>query len=805
MIMKEVYLIDGTCLIYRSFYALPKLKTSTGIITNAIYGFTTILLKILKEKKPEYMAIFFDFHAPTFRHITFEKYKEKRKPMPDELSGQISKIKEIITCLGIKYYEKEGVEADDLIASSIERLKKNDVIFYIISSDKDILQLLDKNVFIINPADYRIIDEKLVIEKYGFKPEKIVDFIGLAGDTSDNIPGIPGIGEKTAMELLSKFNSIEEIYDNLDKIESEKLREKLEKNKEIAFLSKELSILNKDVLDQITLEDIKIDFPDITRLFEIFSYFEFTKLKKLIKEIYPEVESLEKIEDFIGFSTGEMIKYSEIEKEPEKYRKILEDNEIKKIGFDLKSKIIELANKDIELKNIDFDFSIAKHLTGKVIYNKNLFELKKEYEDLLKSLNMYELFKKVEMPLIDVLVWMEKTGIKVDSNYLKQLNEKFSKELDEIIDKIYSLTEETFNLNSPSQVSEILFNKLKLPVIKKTKNAYATDIYVLKQLSVLHPVPKLLLEYRELFKIKSTYIEGLLNFINEKTGRIHPSYSQISTSTGRLSCSNPNLQNLPVKSQKGGLIRKAFCAEKDNFLLSFDYSQIELRVLAHFSEDPVLIEAFEKNKDIHSETADLILSTDSLFSPLNFTELTKEEKRRIAKTINFGIIYGMSPYGLAQELGISVEESSIFIQKYFEKFKKVKQYIENIIRKAEDNGYVETLLKRRRYIPELKSKNKNEKEFGKRVAINMPIQGTAAEIIKVAMNEIYRKFKEENLKSNLILQIHDELLFEVFPDEENNVIKIVKETMKNVIILKVPLKVDIKRGKNFLEMEEIND
>jgi len=802
--MKEVYLIDGTCLIYRSFYALPKLKTSTGIITNAIYGFTTILLKILKEKKPEYMAIFFDFHAPTFRHITFEKYKEKRKPMPDELSGQISKIKEIITCLGIKYYEKEGVEADDLIASSIERLKKNDVIFYIISSDKDILQLLDKNVFIINPADYRIIDEKLVIEKYGFKPEKIVDFIGLAGDTSDNIPGIPGIGEKTAMELLSKFNSIEEIYDNLEKIESEKLREKLEKNKEIAFLSKELSILNKDVLDQITLEDIKIDFPDITRLFEIFSYFEFTKLKKLIKEIYPEVESLEKIEDFIGFSTGEMIKYSEIEKEPEKYRKILEDNEIKKIGFDLKSKIIELANKDIELKNIDFDFSIAKHLTGKVIYNKNLFELKKEYEDLLKSLNMYELFKKVEMPLIDVLVWMEKTGIKVDSNYLKQLNEKFSKELDEIIDKIYSLTEETFNLNSPSQVSEILFNKLKLPVIKKTKNAYATDIYVLKQLSVLHPVPKLLLEYRELFKIKSTYIEGLLNFINEKTGRIHPSYSQISTSTGRLSCSNPNLQNLPVKSQKGGLIRKAFCAEKDNFLLSFDYSQIELRVLAHFSEDPVLMDAFEKDKDIHSETAELILSSDSLFSPLNFSELTKEEKRRVAKTINFGIIYGMSSYGLSKELGISSEEASIFIKSYFEKFKKVKEYIEKIIRKAEENGYVETLLKRRRYIPELRSSNKNEREFGRRVAINMPIQGTAAEIIKIAMNKIYQKFKEEKLSSKLILQIHDELLFEVIPEEEVLVRDTVKEIMKNAVILKVPIKVDVKKGKNFLEMEEVN-
>ncbi|HOK56289.1 MAG TPA: DNA polymerase I [bacterium] len=803
--MEDIYLIDGTCLIYRSFYALPKLKTSTGIITNAIYGFTTTLLKILKEKKPEYMAIFFDLQVPTFRHITFEKYKEKRKPMPDELSGQIPKIKEIITYLGIKYYEKEGYEADDLIASSIEKLKSDDRVFFIISSDKDILQLIDKNVFVINPIDYSILDEKSVINKYGFRPEKIVDFIGLAGDTSDNIPGIPGIGEKTAISLLSKFNSIEEIYNNLEKIDSKNLRDKLEKNREIAFLSKKLSTLNKNFFDKITLEEIKINSPDLPRLYEIFEYFEFTKLKEIIKEIYPDVENIESIENFIGFSTGEIINYTEILRYPEKYKKILECDDIKKIGFDLKSKIVDLINKGIKLKNIDFDFSIAKHLTGKAIYNRNLFELKKEYENLLIGFNMYKLFEEVEMPLIYVLVWMEITGIKVDIEYLKNLNEKFNIEINEIIDKIYSLSGEVFNLNSPNQVGEILFKKLKLPVIKKTKTAYATDINVLKQLSPLHPLPKLLLEYRELYKIKSTYIEGLLNFINQKTGRIHPTYSQISTTTGRLTCSNPNLQNLPVKSQRGGLIRKAFCAEKNNFLLSFDYSQIELRVLAHFSEDPVLIDAFEKDRDIHSETAEIILTSDSLFSPLNFGELTKEEKRRIAKTINFGIIYGISPYGLSQELGISVEESSIFIQKYFEKFKKVKQYTENIIKKAEDNGYVETLLKRRRYIPELKSQNKNEREFGKRVAINMPIQGSASEIIKLSMNKIYQKFKEENLKSNLILQIHDELLFEVLPEEEKKVIEIVKEIMKNAIILKVPIKVDVKKGKNFLEMEEIND
>ncbi|MCM8784852.1 MAG: DNA polymerase I [Candidatus Omnitrophica bacterium] len=803
--MKEIYLIDGSCLIYRSFYALPKLKTSTGITTNAIYGFTTTLIKILKEKKPEYMAIFFDLHVPTFRHITFEKYKEKRKPMPDELSGQITKIKEITTCFGIKYFEKEGYEADDLIASAIKKLRRDDLIFFIISSDKDILQLVNKNVFIINPVNYSLIDEKSILQKYGFKPEKIIDFIGLAGDASDNIPGIQGIGEKTATFLLSRFNSIEEIYENIEKIESKSLKTKLEQNKDIAFLSKKLSILDKDALNEIDLEDIKISRPNISKLLEIFDSFEFKKLKEVIKKIYPELENIKEIEDYIGFSIGKFIRYTEILKNPEKYKEIIEDKNIKKIGFDLKSKIVELKTRGIEFENIDFDFSIAKHLTGKIIYDRDIFKLKNKYENILTELNMYELFTNVEMPLIEVIAWLETNGIKVDIEYLKQLDEKFNIEIEEIVNKIYSLTGEVFNLNSPSQVGEILFEKLKLPVIKKTKTTYATDTHVLKELSSFHPLPKYILDYREIHKIKSTYIEGLLGFVNEKTGRIHPNYSQISTSTGRLTCSNPNLQNLPVKTQKGGLVRKAFCAEKDNLLISFDYSQIELRVLAHFSEDPVLINAFEKDKDIHSETAELILASNSLFTPLNFSELTKEEKRRIAKTINFGIIYGISPYGLSQELGISVEESSNFIEKYFEKFKKVKLYIENITKKAEENGYVETLLKRRRYIPELKSPNKNEREFGKRVAINMPIQGTASEIIKVAMNRIYQKFKHENLKSKLVLQIHDELLFEVLPDEENKVIEIVKEIMKNAIILKVPIKVDIKKGRNFLEMEDIND
>ncbi|MCM8809680.1 MAG: DNA polymerase, partial [Candidatus Omnitrophica bacterium] len=543
--------------------------------------------------------------------------------------------------------------------------------------------------------------------------------------------------------------------------------------------------------------------PDIPKILEIFDFFEFKKLKEVIKEICPEIDNILDIENYIGFSTGEIIKYNEILENLDKYREILENKNIKKIGFDLKSKIVELKNRGVGFENIDFDLSIAKHLTGKIIYDRDIFKLKSKYENILTELNMYKLFIEVEMPLIEVLTWLEINGIKVDIEYLKQLNEKFNKEIEEIINKIYSLSGEIFNLNSPSQVGEILFEKLKLPIIKKTKTNYATDIYVLKELSSLHPLPKYILEYREIHKIKSTYIEGLLDSVNKKTGRIHPNYSQISTSTGRLTCSNPNLQNLPIKTQKGGLVRKAFCAEKDNLLISFDYSQIELRVLAHFSEDPVLIDAFEKDKDIHSETAELILGSDSLFSPLNFSELTKEEKRRIAKTINFGIIYGISPYGLSQELGISVEESANFIEKYFEKFKKVKLYIESIIKKAEENGYVETLLKRRRYIPELKSSNKNEREFGKRVAINMPIQGTSSEIIKVAMNRIYQRFKDENLKSKLVLQIHDELLFEVLPDEENKVIEIVKEIMKNAIILNVPIKVDIKKGKNFLEMEEI--
>ena len=801
--MKKIYLIDGSGIIYRSFYALPNLKTSTGITTNAIYGFISTLLKILKENRPEYIAVFFDMAFPTFRHKTFEKYKEKRKPMPDELSGQISKIKEIINCFGIKYFEIEGFEADDLIASFVEKCKNENCQIFIIGCDKDIFQLIDENVFIINPVNYEIIDKGWVIKQYGFPPNKIVDFIALAGDSTDNIPGIPGIGEKTAISLLKRFNSLEDIYNNIEKIESEKLREKIQKNKEIAMLSKNLAKLNKDAFEEVNLEDIKIGNPDLYKLIEFFEFYEFKRLKKLLNEIYPEIEEIEEIEQLIGFSEGEIVKYDYIKTNIEKYKKILEDKNIKKIGFNLKDKIVDLRNIEINLKNIDFDFSIAKHLTGKIISCKNLFELKKEYERLLISLDMYDLFKNVEMPLVEVLAWMEINGIKVDIEYLKQLNQKFEEEIEEIKDKIYSLSGEVFNLNSPSQVGEILFEKLNLPVIRKTKTGYATDVSVLKELSVLHPLPGYLLRYRELYKIKSTYIEGMENYINKKTGRIHPYFSQISTSSGRLTCSNPNLQNLPIKTQKGGLIRKAFCAEGDNLLYSFDYSQIELRVLAHFSEDPVLIDAFEKDKDIHSQTAELILSSDSLFSPLNFANLSNDEKRRIAKTINFGIIYGISPFGLAKELGISEEDATIFIKNYFEKFKKVKEYIEKVIKKAEENGYVETLLKRRRYIPELRSANKNEREFGKRVAVNMPIQGTAAEIIKIAMNKIYQKFKEKKLNSKLILQIHDELLFEVVPEEEEIVRDMVKEIMINATVLKVPIKVDIKKGKNFFEMEEI--
>ncbi|HOL22100.1 MAG TPA: DNA polymerase, partial [bacterium] len=638
-------------------------------------------------------------------------------------------------------------------------------------------------------------------KQYGMDPSVVPDIIGLAGDVSDNIPGVYGIGEKTALKLLQVYGTVENLYKNIEKVEPERVRKLLAGNKENAFLSKELAILKRDAEIDIKVEDIRISSPDVEKLLQIFEELEFRKLAAQIEEVYPSFRLSGINEDMLFLSTGESISVQDVMIDPVRFRKILEDADIKKYGFNLKDIIVEVEKKGVSFESPAFDITVARHLTGKVLSENNINLLISKYNLLFKELGMEDLFYQVEIPLVKTLAWMEINGIKTDRGILEQISEEINNELKVMEDRIYQSAGEVFNINSSQQLASILFDKLKLPVQKKTKTGLSTDTGVLKELSALHPLPGMILDYRELYKLKSTYIEGLIPFIEPSTGRIYPKFSQTSTSTGRLSCNNPNLQNLPVRTERGSKIRKAFCCEKGNILYSFDYNQIELRILAHFSEDRYLVDAFRNNRDIHSETAGILFGGDSLFSSVTISD--QKDLRRIAKTINFGIIYGMSAYGLSQELGISVSDADRFIKEYFSRFTGVKEYIDKTLSAVEKNGFVTTILNRRRYIPEIRSTNKNQKEFAKRAAINMPIQGSAADLIKIAMNRIYDFFRKEHLKSMMVLQIHDELLFEVVPEEEDRVLGTVKEIMENVFKLNVPLKVDVKKGSNYLEMEDV--
>lgn len=800
--MADIYLVDGSALVYRSYYAIRDLRTSTGIPTNAIYGFTTTILKLLKDKKPEYLCILYDLKVPTMRHISFADYKAQRRPIPEELVEQIPKIKKIVELLGIRQIEKEGYEADDLIATISERFSSQGYRIFIITGDKDIMQILNEKIVIIHPDGWKQFTLEDFYREYRMEPSAIPDIIGLAGDASDNIPGVYGIGEKTALKLLQKYGTIENLYQHIEEVEPERIREFLKKNKENAFLSKGLAILKRDVEIDLKLEDLVVSHPQTEKILQIFEELEFRKLTSRLEELYPSFKLSGIGEDVIFLSTGETLSVQDIMKSPLNFKDILESPKIKKYGFNLKDIIVEVGKKDVSFEGLAFDFAVARYITGKVLSEENFDVLIGKYKLLLKELGMEELFYQVEMPLVETLAWMEINGIKTDKNILEQLSIELNSELKTLEDRIYKTAEEVFNINSSQQIASILFEKFKLPVRKKGKTGPSTDTSVLKELSFLHPLPGLILEYRELYKLKSTYIEGLIPFIDNSTGRIYPRFSQVSTSTGRLSCNNPNLQNLPVRTERGSKIRKAFCCEKGNILYSFDYNQIELRILAHFSGDRYLVDAFKNNRDIHTETANILFSGDSLFS-LSSEKIARKDLRRIAKTINFGIIYGMSAYALSKELGISVSDADNFIKEYFAKFKGVKEYIDNTLSAVEKDGFVSTILNRRRYIQEIRSTNKTQKEFAKRAAINMPVQGSAADIIKIAMNKIYEFFKKEHLKSMMVLQIHDELLFEVFPDEEERIIRNVKEIMEGVMNLNVPLKVDIKRGPNYLEMQDI--
>jgi len=884
----HLYLIDGSSYIYRAFFAIRQfLSNSKGLPTNAIFGFTNMLLKILKEEKPDYLAIAFDPKGPTFRHEEYEEYKAQRPDTPDDLIPQIPYIFKLVESFNIPILLKEGYEADDFIGTVVKQAEKKGFKVTIISGDKDLFQLITKDVIVKDTMKDKTYDVAAVKERFGVEPSRLIEIMALMGDKIDNIPGVPGIGEKTAIELIKEFNSIENLYKNTGRIKKEKLKESLKTHKEDALLSKKLCTIDTDMPVDVDLEELKVKEIKKEELIELFKELEFSKLlkefttkkdisEKRYKTIFKQEELKDLIEklkkrgefavdletthkepmraDIVGISLStkeDEAFYVPVSHEypdaPAQIKKdfvlkslkpLLEDENIKKFGQNIKYEIIVLSNAGIALKGVVFDTMLASYLINPSKRNHNLEDIALEYLDykmttykeivgtgkkeigfhqvdiktatrysgedaditfqltkvlspLIKEKEMENLLYQVELPLVSVLATMEKNGVRIDGDFLREMSKSLKLQLDNLISKIYKLAGEEFNINSPLQLREILFDKLKLAPVKKTKTGYSTDVDVLEQLALQHELPAEILNYRLLSKLKSTYIDSLSKLINPKTGRIHTSFNQTVTATGRLSSSDPNLQNIPIRTEVGREIRKAFIPDKGNLLLSADYSQIELRLLAHLSEDKAMIKAFEKGEDIHASTAREIFGV--------FPETVTPDIRRVAKAVNFGIIYGISPFGLSKQLNISQKDAKEYIEGYFLKYPKVKEYIEDTIKKAYDKGYTTTILNRRRYIPELESKNKNVREFGERTAMNTPIQGSAADLIKVAMINIHHMMMKKSLKSKMILQVHDELVFEVLKDEMEAIKSLVKNEMEGVMEMKVPISVDINTGKNWNE------
>ncbi len=850
---KKLYLIDGNSYSYRAFYAITDLNNSKGQPTGAVFGFVNMLNKLRKEVKPDYLAICFDLKAPTLRHEKFYEYKANRKPMPDDLKIQMPIIKEVIGAYGIPVFQLAGYEADDIIATLAVQFKDM-VDVFIVSGDKDMLQLVDKYINIYTPhKDDAITDEKRVFERYSVTPSQITDLLALAGDSSDNIPGVPGIGPKTAAELIREFGSLESILKNTQKIKQKKRKQLLEEFSEQARLSKELATIVCDVPIKVDLRRLEGAGEDTERLKKIFRELEFKSLyRDLIKDspvgnadlplrVIQTGKELElfskqfcKAKEFSlvvhkSDNTSEKLKSLEIsfhEKEfiriffnqkltLDDFKKILgpvfKRSDILKIGYDLKTACILLDECGIYLEEPLFDIMVAAYLlepgAGKRTLsdiagfylgtNVNLsFQVCEQFslrDILLKELKlkqMRDLFCRVEMPLVRVLATMQRNGILIDKKYLSRLGGEVDKKLNTLTENIFKVSGCEFNINSPKQLSEILFERLKLPIIKKGKSGPSTNVDVLTQLAGKHVLPAMILEYRELTKLKSTYIVGLLELIDEKTNRIHTTFNQTVTATGRLSSSNPNLQNIPVRTDSGRQIRAAFISSCVSWqLLCADYSQIELRILAHLSKDKILIKAFKDNLDIHTFTASLVFDVEH--------EKVTQKMRNMAKRVNFGIIYGMGPYALARDIGVSHKEAQKFIDEYFKRYPKVTEYLNGEIKKAREKGYVTTLLNRRRYIPQINAKDAMQRSFAERTAMNTPIQGSAADLIKAAMIDIYRTLKKEKLETKMLLQVHDELVFDVPNKEMGLVKKIVKDKMENVLELDVPVKVSFKMGNNW--------
>lgn len=877
---KTLVIIDGNSIINRAFYALPEMSNKEGLKTNAIYGFTNMLLKIIDTYNPTHISVAFDRKAPTFRHIEFKEYKAGRKKMPDELREQFEPLKDLLDKFNIHRLEIDGYEADDIIGTVSKIAEDNGFKVYIVTGDKDAIQLAsNKTTTLITKKGVGKVEEydyDSVIEKYEMTPTQFIDLKGLMGDKSDNIPGVPGIGEKTGIKLIKEFSSIEGIFDNIDSIKGS-TKKKLEENKELAIMSKKLATIIRDVPVEFNLEELEYGNYNTKDILDVFKYLGFTSLiprigsldesEDIVNEANVEISKLEDIDEFInkvkenneliiktvtreGNILDKRIKYIFLsvdgkkiyyveENSIHKLEYIFTSNEIKKLGYNLKDDYIALKPYGIKLENIYFDITIAeylidsmsstsyecsaiamKYLTKKVKTKEELLGKgvkAKKYQDLsfeelsshisqiidtvksvmpimeenLKESNMDGLLYHVEMPLVEVLADMEYEGVKVDKEKLNELGSQFKEIIKKLESEIYKISGEEFNINSPKQLGVILFEKLGLPVIKKTKTSYSTNAEVLDKLKDQSPIIDKIIEYRQIVKLNSTYVEGLLSIINPIDGRIHSSFNQTITTTGRISSTEPNLQNIPVKLEMGRNIRKVFISDKGCKLVDADYSQVELRVLAHMSQDETMIDAFKHNEDIHTKTASQVFN-------VSMDEVTSKQ-RSDAKAVNFGIVYGKSDFGLSEDLNIPVKQAKEYIENYFNKYNKIKEFMDNIIEDASSNGYVTTILNRRRYIPEIKSSNFMLRNAGKRAAMNAPIQGSAADIIKIAMINVYKKLEENNLKSKLILQVHDELIVEAVDSEIDIVKKIVKDEMENAVCLDVNLDVDLNIGDSWYD------
>ncbi len=873
---EKLLVLDGNSLMNRAFYALPPLTNTEGLNTNAIYGFVTMLLKMKEEIKPDYIVSTFDKKAPTFRHDAYKEYKAGRKQMPPELAEQFPVVKDLLKLLAIDIFEIEGFEADDLIGTLSVYAEKKDIEVYIVTGDKDALQLATDDVKVIitkkGITEKEIYDKNRMVQDFGITPDQFIDVKGLMGDASDNIPGVPGIGEKTAFKLIKEYGSIEEVLKNINNISGKKIKENLQEYSEQAVFSKKLATIMKEVPIDIDMASIKskesYDYDGVRNLFfklQFKSLLDKIPQQKLEQEALTEeteeidwetidtIDSLKKLADtikkdsnetmFVLFDVEEYsfyskayisrmyinfkdanysIQFEKLLKESgngsEIIDSILGSSNVGKVGFDVKAPHAVLHKLGIDFNGVKFDLKIAAYLIdssrgeydlntmiqeylhmdlkdqGEGLRIKQIHHMKSLYDIVkgkIEELDMHELLYTVELPLTEVLASVESEGFRVDSEKLNELGLNFTAEIQRIQQEIYDLAGEEFNINSPKQLGKILFEKLDLPVIKKTKTGYSTNAEVLEELSGRHDIIDKITYYRQLVKLFSTYVEGLKAVI-DSDGKIHSSLNQTVTTTGRLSSTEPNLQNIPIKYEMGREIRKVFIPEDENsIILSADYSQIELRVLAHIADDQNLIGAFENHLDIHRKTASEVFRV-----PLDqVTPLMRSN----AKAVNFGIVYGIGDFSLGKDLKIPRKEAKAYIDTYFERYPGVKKYMDDIIKFAKEHSYVITILKRRRALPEIKSSNKIVQAFGERLAMNTPIQGSAADIIKLAMVHVYDELEKRKLKSRLILQVHDELILNVYKDELEEVKSIVKNEMENVMDLRVPLEVDINVGKSWYE------